>query len=283
MANYTDCFKNIPCMLDEHNVEYRILERCSEVGPGVIKKLLYQQQAVKMKAFESQKAKEFKGVFACSLDDQKILNTITSDMAPIHVIPNGVDTEYFNSSNLNGIEEDALIFTGSMDWLPNDDAITFFCGKILPLIWQKKENVKFYVVGKNPSTLVKDLAKRDSRVIVTGRVDDVRPFIQRSKVFIVPLRIGGGTRLKILEAMSMRKAVVSTSIGAEGIECTDGKDILLGDKSQDFADQVLFLLNNHQKSQEIGTEARKLVCDQYDWNTIGQKLKTIYEEKVHVH
>ena len=124
------------------------------------------------------------------------------------------------------------------------------------------------------------MAQRDPRVIVTGRVEDVRPYVQRSKVFIVPLRIGGGTRLKILEAMAMGKAVVSTTIGAEGIECADGKNILLGDSPQDFADQVLFLLNNPQKSQEIGIVARKLVCDRYDWNTIGQKLKMIYEESI---
>src|SRR6202034_846428 len=114
----------------------------------------------------------------------------------------------------------------------------------LPLIWQRQGSVKLYVVGKNPSTSVKDLARSDPRVIVTGRVDDVRPYMERSKVFIVPLRIGGGTRLKILEAMAMGKAVVSTTIGAEGIEYTDGKNILLGDAPQDFADKVLFSLND---------------------------------------
>jgi glycosyltransferase involved in cell wall biosynthesis len=243
-----------------------------------------------MKAFETQKTKEFKGVFACSLDDREILNGITSGAVPIDVIANGVDTEYFNSVIARSEatkqslfqEEDAMVFTGSMDWLPNDDAITYFCAKILPLIWQRQASVKFYVVGKNPSPVVKELAGRDPRVIVTGRVDDVRPYIQRSKVFIVPLRIGGGTRLKILEAMSMEKAVVSTTIGAEGIECTDGQNIFLGDAPQDFADKVLFLLNDHQKSQAAGLAARKFVCERYDWEIIGKRLKTIYEKVSHV-
>jgi sugar transferase (PEP-CTERM/EpsH1 system associated) len=284
MAHYTDCFKGIPCMLDEHNVEFKILERCRDVENSPVKKWLYDQQAWKMKLFESRKAKEFKGVFACSLDDQEILKVLTSGKVPLHVIANGVDTEYFNAGDTGsnpGPEEDAIVFTGSMDWLPNDDAITYFCNKILPLIWQKKEGVKFYVVGKNPSALVKDLARHDPRVIVTGRVDDVRPYIRRSKVFIVPLRIGGGTRLKILEAMSMSKAVVSTTIGAEGIECRDGQNILLGDGPQEFADKVLFLLKDHQKTLEIAAAARKFVCAQYDWDIIGQKLKNIYEKSTH--
>ena len=165
-----------------------------------------------------------------------------------------------------------------MDWMPNDDAITYFCGEILPLIWQKKGSVKFYVVGKNPSAVVKNLAGRDTRVIVTGRVDDVRSYIQRSHVFIVPLRIGGGTRLKILEAMSMGKAVVSTTIGAEGIKYTDGENILLADEPQAFADKTVSLLNDRARSLQIGAEARHFVRGRYDWDTIGRKLKTIYEE-----
>ncbi len=281
MAHYKDCFKDIPCILDEHNVEYKILERCVKHERSFVKKALYYQQTSKMRSFESIKAKEFKGIFACSLDDQAILKEITAGQIPIYVIPNGVDTEYFNDGEQSISKEDAIVFTGSMDWLPNDDAITYFCDKILPLIWQRKNTVKFYVVGKNPSSLVKDLAKRDPRVIVTGRVDDVRPYMRRSKVFIVPLRIGGGTRLKILEAMAMGKAIVSTTIGAEGIEYTNGKNILLGDEPRDFADQVLFILNNDQRSQEIGREAYKFVREKYDWDTIGQKLKTIYEESIH--
>jgi len=277
LASYTGCFNNTSCVLDEHNVEFRILERCAEVENSLLKRILYFQQAQKMKSFESQKLKDFDAIFACSLDDQKILEKIGTIQTPVYVIPNGVDTEYFNTTLMKSLEEDALVFTGSMDWLPNDDAISYFCRHILPLIWQKKPKVKFYVVGKNPSSLVKDLAKNDSRVIVTGRVDDVRPFIERSKVFIVPLRIGGGTRLKILEAMSMGKAVVSTTIGAEGIACQEGIDIFLGDSPQEFADKVLILLEDHQQAKNLGLASRNLVCRQYDWNSIGKELKKNYE------
>jgi sugar transferase (PEP-CTERM/EpsH1 system associated) len=281
MAVYKDCFKDIPCFLDEHNVEYKILERCANVEHSWIKKCLYRDQSGKMKTFESQKIKEFKGVFACSVDDQQLFNNLASGAQTVHVIPNGVDTEYFTGSALKEPQEDAMVFTGSMDWLPNDDAISYFCQEILPLVWQKNSALKLYVVGKNPSSVVKNLAHKDGRVIVTGRVDDVRPFVGRSKIFIVPLRIGGGTRLKILEAMAMGKAVVSTTIGAEGIECKDGVNIALADNPDNFAQKIIALCLNPTLAATMGHEGRQLVCQKYDWAIVGKILTNIYQEEIH--
>ena len=193
-----------------------------------------------------------------------------------------MDTEYFNTGSRNQtVTEDALVFTGSMDWLPNDDAISYFCQEILPLVWQKNNALKLYVVGKNPSSVVKNLAHKDNRVIVTGRVDDVRPFVERSKIFIVPLRIGGGTRLKILEAMAMGKAVVSTTIGAEGIECKDGINIALADNPDNFAQKIIDLCKNPTLAATLGDNGRQLVCQKYDWTIVGKKLTDIYQEKIH--
>jgi len=233
-----------------------------------------------MWAFEADMAQKFQCVFACSEDDRILLNRITSGLIPIHVIPNGVDTEYFQPSP-NTEMEDALVFTASMDWLPNDDGITYFCRDILPLVWQQKNNVQIYVVGKNPSTAVKELAAQDPRVIITGRVDDVRPYITRSRVFIVPLRIGGGTRLKILEAMSMGKAVVSTTIGAEGIQHTKGTNIALADNPHQFAQAIIDLMADPKRVQSMGAEGRRLVCEKYDWDVVGEKLNAIYEKAIH--
>ena len=284
MAHYRWCFGDVPCFLDEHNVEYRILERCAEVEKNFIKKFLFSQQAGKMKKFENEKINEFVSYFAVSEDDRNILQKFITDKTTGHVIPNGVDTDFFQSGDHlkpnaeRRFNEDSLIFTGSMDWLPNDDAVIFFCEKILPLIWKQKNNVKFYVVGKNPSSQIQDWARRDSRIVVTGRVADVRPLMAQSQIFVVPIRAGGGTRLKILEAMSMQKAVVSTTVGAEGITYTDGQNILLADTPEKFTQQVLFLLNDSQKAKDIGQAGRTLVREKYDWNTIGQKLYKIYEE-----
>jgi sugar transferase (PEP-CTERM/EpsH1 system associated) len=275
MAHYQKYFEGIPCFLDEHNVEYRILERCAKVEKSLIKRIFYQNEAKKMKEFEARKITEFQKVFVCSSDDQVILNKLGAN--DVHVIPNGVDTDYFDSSSEKDAKENSLVFTGSMDWLPNSDAITYFCKEILPLVWKKKNSVKLYVVGKNPTAAVKNLASLDRRVIVTGRVDDVRPHVQQASIFIVPLRIGGGTRLKILEAMAMRKAVLSTTIGAEGIEHSKS-NIALADTPESFSQAVVDLLNDPLRVIEMGEEGRKLVCDQYDWSIVGQKLHDIYNE-----
>lgn len=279
MAHYVPEKRKVFSILDEHNVEYKILERCSTVARSPIKKMLYTGQAVKMHHFEVYKAQEFRGVFTCSEDDRSILNKVTNGMVPIHVIPNGVDTEYFAASGKQEAE-DAMVFTGSMDWLPNDDAITYFCAEILPLIWRENKNIKLYVVGKSPSASVKAMAAQDPRVIVTGRVDDVRLYVEKAKVFIVPLRIGGGTRLKILEAMAMNKATVSTKIGAEGIEYTNDVDIAIADAPEHFARTVVSLIENEKAAREMGEAGRRLVCKKYDWNIVGKKIKAVYQESL---
>ncbi len=275
MAHYEEYFQKIPMYLDEHNVEYKILERCASVETKVIKKYIYVDQTYKMRSIEAQKAKQFKGIFACSLDDQLLLSKLTVGLVPTHVIPNGVDTDFFNSP-IQLDEEPSLVFTGSMDWLPNDDGITYFCKEILPLVWKENPRVKLYVVGKSPSKAVVQLAAEDKRVIVTGRVDDVRPYIQKSHVFIVPLRIGGGTRLKILEAMAMRKAIVSTTIGAEGIEYEKNVHMSLGDLPHLFAKSILDLLNDKQRMIAMGEKGRTLVCEKYDWHITGKKINAVY-------
>lgn len=279
MAHYLNCFKEIPCMLDEHNIEYKILQRCAAVERSWPRKLAYQEQSRKMNYFEAEISQRFSCVFTCSNDDRILLNKITNGQVPIYVVPNGVDTEFFEPQN-NVPQEDALVFTGSMDWLPNDDAITYFCHEILPLIWQKNPDIKMYVVGKSPSSAVKDLAAKDKRVIVTGRVDDVRPYIAKSKVFVVPLRVGGGTRLKILEAMAMGKAIVSTTIGAEGITYTPDDNIVLADNPEDFAQKTVDVIADSKKIEDLGISGRQLVKEDYDWGVVGRQLRHFYKKAI---
>ncbi len=281
MAHYKYCAGNVRCVLDEHNVEYRILDRCATVEPFWLKKMLYRQQAIKMRSFEAYVAKQFHRIFACSAQDRILLSKLTSGLVPVDVVPNGVDTRYFDPPSKPDPLEDALVFTGSMDWLPNEDAINYFCRDILPLIWEKKPDLKLYVVGKDPSLQVQSLAEQNPRVLVTGRIDDVRPYLTRSKIFIVPLRIGGGTRLKILEAMAMRKAIVSTTIGAEGIGYTDGKNIRLADTPQDFANAVIKLLGDPDLALSMGSAGRSLVDQEYEWDKVGAGLNNIYREMLH--
>lgn len=279
MAHYAPLLKGIPVLVDEHNVEYKILERCASVEKFIGKKVLFLKQAHKMKVFEQKMVPQFSACSVVSSDDAELLSDLIEHKSSIDVVPNGVDTGYFNwpiVENQVIEEEEAVVFTGSMDWLPNDDSAVYFCKEILPLIWSVNKNVKFYVVGKSPSSQLKEIARKEQRIVLTGRVDDVRVYVAKSKVFVVPLRIGGGTRLKILEAMSMAKPVVSTSIGAEGIAYSEDENIVLADIPEIFAEKVLYLLKDNPGRVRLGDAGRKLVLEKYDWKIMGKKLNEIY-------
>lgn len=285
MGQYRECVNGLPCVLDEHNVESVILKRCAERERGFLKRLLFKSQAKKMVKFEAGLADKFTQCLVVSESDKQKLHELSGRRANISVISNGVDTECFKpilrDSPLQGQSlEETLVFTGSMDWLPNSDAVLYFCKSILPLVWQKNKSVKFYIVGKNPTAQVKELGKKDARIIVTGSVEDVKPYMVQAGVFVCPLRIGGGTRLKILEAMAMEKTVVSTTLGAEGITYTPDKDIIIKDKPREFADCVLSLLKDKTKRDAIGAAGRALVCSNYDWKIIAKKLTDVYKELI---
>jgi glycosyltransferase involved in cell wall biosynthesis len=193
--------------------------------------------------------------------------------------PTGVDVEYFRPT----AGEDAassLVFTGSMDWLPNEDAIFYFVDSILPLIKLQCPDVSLKVVGRSPSRKLQALAEAEKSVRLTGWVNDIRPFVARGAVCIVPLRIGGGTRLKIFEAMAMGKAVVSTSVGAEGLAVRSGENILLADTPNDFAESVISLLRDARRRQQLGTAARTLVQENYSWTKVADDFARTLQEVV---
>ena len=191
-------------------------------------------------------------------------------------MPNGVDCSYFTPSK-NGMKPHSLVFTGSMDWEPNNDAIFYFIKHIYPLIKKKVQEISFTIVGRDPSDALIKLASKDKSIELTGRVDDVRPYIANSCLYIVPLRIGGGTRLKILEAMAMGKTVISTSIGAEGLEVTSEENIILADEPQVFAKRALELFENNNLRKNIESSGRKLTEQKYSWDIIADKLGETWE------
>jgi glycosyltransferase involved in cell wall biosynthesis len=185
------------------------------------------------------------------------------------MIPTGVDTEYF-APETAAVSEPRLVFTGSMDWLPNEDAMRFFCHDVLPLIRVEEPRTRLSIVGRAPTAAVRALA--DEHIEVTGTVADVRPYMRKAAVHVVPLRIGGGTRLKIFEAMAMGQAVVSTTIGAEGLPVTDGEHALIADGPRAFADAVVTLLRDARRRDALARTARQLVVDHYDWSVAAEAL-----------
>jgi hypothetical protein len=195
-------------------------------------------------------------------------------------VPTGVDTQFFLPSGNERVEPHNIVFTGSMDWLPNEDAITYFTEQIMPRIKQVIPDATLTVVGRNPYPSLMELAERDSSVIVTGRVDDVRPYMERASAYVVPLRIGGGTRLKIYEAMAMEKAIISTSIGAEGLPVKDGSELLLADTAETFAKEVIRVLSDKTLATTLGKGAAATVREQFGWERVAERFGRICDDTV---
>jgi polysaccharide biosynthesis protein PslH len=267
---------SIPKVLFTHNVEAVIWRRHYEVATNPVWKAISWWEWQKMEAAERRYLRLADRVLTVSETDRDAFATFL-DPQKIAVIPTGVDVDYFQPLPAEEIP-DSLVFTGSMDWLPNEDAIFFFVEAILPLIKQQCPAVSLEVVGRNPSRKLRSLVETETSVSLTGWVEDIRPFLARGSVCIVPLRIGGGTRLKIFEAMSMGKAVVSTSVGAEGLPVQTGENILLADTPNDFASSVITLLRDSNQRRRLGTAARILVQENYSWPKVAESFSRVLQD-----
>ena len=271
---------DVPCpkVIFTHNVEAVIWQRHFEVARNPLWRALSWLEWRKMQRAEERYLKLADHVLAVSENDRDEFVAFL-DPARVTVIPTGVDTEYYQPP-AEAETPDTIVFTGSMDWLPNEDAMLYFVEEILPLIRPQIPEARLKIVGRKPSKRLQDAAARQSRVELTGWVEDVRPHVARGAVCIVPLRIGGGTRLKIFEAMAMGKAVVSTTIGAEGLPVLNGQDILLADKPEDFANAVVSLFRNTSERKRLGMAARKLVEENYGWRKIAKAFAATLAEVV---
>jgi len=263
-----------PSVLFQHNVEAMIWKRHYEVQSNPVKKAYLYGQWQKMRRFERDMCRRFDSVIAVSADDREQMKDEYGAEA-VFDVPTGVDTEFFRPAGNVKPQPHSLVFTGSMDWLPNDDAIRYFTREIMPLIKNKVPDVTLTVVGRSPAPALVDLSKEDSSLIITGRVDDVRPYMEDAAAYIVPLRIGGGTRLKIFEAMAMGKAVVSTTVGAEGLPLTSGVELLLADEPATFADAVVSVLTNQGYAAELGQRAAAVVRENFGWKQVTDRFISI--------
>ncbi|MBW3630214.1 MAG: glycosyltransferase family 4 protein [Gemmatimonadetes bacterium] len=261
-------------VLDAHNVEYDNFRRMWETTKAPLRKGHYLLEYLKMRHDELALSRSQDALLATSERDAEIFGRDVPGV-PRHVIPNGVDTAYFTPSADEAEEEPhSLVFTGMMAYVPNYDGIGWFLDEVLPLIESRVPGVKLYVVGKNPPESI--TSRATERVVVTGTVPDVRPFVHRSSVYIVPLRMGGGTRLKIAEALSMRKPIVTTRIGCEGIDLVDGESALLADSAPAFANAVVRLLGDAALRTRLAGAGEALAKSHYEWSVIGDRLEEVY-------
>lgn len=268
-------------ILYEHNIESVIIRRYIQNETHLFKKLFALLEYWKLEQFQKKIWRRFDCCIVCSSLDKKIIEEKAKKIN-IHVINNGVDTDYFNQNSYIR-DKNTLVYTGEIGWYPNEDAVIYFVKNIFPLIKRKKPQTSFWIVGNNPSPRIEKLIKEDNSIIVTGFVEDVREFIGKACIYVVPLRIGAGTRLKILEALSMQKPVVSTSIGCEGLKVKHNQHLLIEDEPERFAKAVLTLLNDEDLQNSLGSKGRRLVGEKYDWRVVfkdfGQILEAIPSKK----
>jgi polysaccharide biosynthesis protein PslH len=267
----------VPVVLFQHNVEAMIWQRHVQNQRNPLARLYFAAQWRRMAAFERSACAACDAVIAVSDDDCEAMRR-DYGIARVSAVPTGVDTDYFRPSGAIQAKPRSLVFTGSMDWMPNEDAIRFFVDDILPRIAQKVPDVSLVVVGRNPSGALREIARTHAGIVVTGRVPDVRPYIEEAACFIVPIRIGGGTRLKIYEAMAMERPVVSTTIGAEGLPIVDGADLLLADTPEDFANAVVRLLQDDALAQRIGAQAATTVRARFGWDGVAARFTSLLQE-----
>jgi polysaccharide biosynthesis protein PslH len=254
-------------VLFQHNVETTIWERHRDHAPDPLRKLYFGLQARRMQAYEGQVCRAAAGVVAVSEADAEAMRR-RFGVSRVTAVPTGVDLDYFKPEAVRPVAD--LVFIGSMDWMANIDGVEYFVRDVLPLIRGKRPDCTLAVVGRDPAARIRELGKRDPFIRVTGTVADVRPYLWGSRVSIVPLRVGGGTRLKIYESMAAQVPVVSTSVGAEGLEVDPAENIRIADSAESFAEECLALLEDAGERARMAQAGWELVAARFSWPQVAR-------------
>ena len=277
LAPYAGECGKLPVVLAHHNIESQLMRRRGGFERGWLARRYVGREAAKLRDLEARVAGRFLANITVSEADGATLREICPD-AVTAVIPNGVDTEYFTPRR--GEETPTLIFTGGMNMFANRDGVDWFLQSVWPTVKAQVQEARFVAIGQRPSERLQAAAARDEGVEAPGFVQDVRPAVARAAVYVVPLRVGGGTRLKVLDAMAQGKAIVSTTLGAEGIEVRDGEHLLLADQADAFADRVVELLRRPDERARLGDAARRQAEARYSWRILGERLAAVYSRAI---
>ena len=263
--------KNGVKILNHHNIESQLILRRSKKEKNIFKSFYYSVEAAKRQRYEKQMCPLFDHNVAVSELDRKRLEKITGQLSS-SVVANGVDIEYFKPS---GIEQKRhrIIFIGGLTFYPNIDAIRFILGEVWGLLKEKFPEVEFYIIGRNPPKDILNAAELDPSIVVTGFVEDIRTLIEEATVYVCPITDGGGTRLKILDALAMGKAIVAHPIACEGIDVTDGKDVLFARTPQEYVDCITQLFYDEKLRNRLGENGRELIVYGYSYESIGKSIR----------
>ncbi|MES0327640.1 MAG: glycosyltransferase family 4 protein [Gammaproteobacteria bacterium] len=274
LNNVSTCKK----VLNHHNIESHMMLRRASQEDTYLKKLYYYQEGLKLRHYERKICRHFDLNITCSnADSARLLDD--SPGLFVDDIPNGVDLDYFYPLGSKQ-KKSSLIFAGGMSWYPNVAAIEFFTKNVWPGLIKEQPDTQMTVVGRNPPSWLKDFADREDGFTVTGFVDDVRPYIDSAAVYVCPINDGGGTKLKVLDALAMGKALVAHPIACEGIEVTDGENVLFATTPMEYIDKIQLLFRDEQLRNQLGENGRKLIEEKYSFTSIGKKLSELYSSLV---
>lgn len=271
--NFLDLTFTCPTVLFQHNIEAQIWQRLASSQSSALKRWYLGLQHRRMHHWEARLSTLFDGVITVSPEDAELARTHYTLSNVLGHVPTGVDVDEFTPApQITAQRPFTIGFLGSMDWMPNIDAVLYFTQEILPSVRAQWPESRFKVIGRSPPARIKELAIKDPFVQVTGTVDSIQPHVHGCDVIVVPLKAGGGTRIKIYEAMAMGVPVVSTSIGAEGLSIQHGEDILIADTSADFAKAIVGLAEDPVKRRAIAESARQKVKTQHSWTAATRRF-----------
>ncbi len=262
------------CVLDTHNILSLMVQRFYRQEHNPIKKGYIYTQWRKTLSVERQLCQRMQYCLVCSENDAKELAAI-APRSQVEVIPNGVEPE--RPALSGAADKPSLVFIGAMDYMPNYQGILHFCEQVLPRIEQEISDIKLNIIGRNPIAAVRQLAHKPN-IQLLDKVENIHSVLHPEQILVVPLKVGGGTRLKILDAMSLRLPVVATSVGAEGLALTPGEQILIADEPQEMAQQIIRLYNDNKLRERLIDNAYQCIKQQYDWNIIGERLLKLYSQ-----
>ena len=264
---------DVPIVLNCHFFENVVLEQYARLERNVVEKLYARMESRRMWLAERKGARRAACAMVCSHVDGAVMRSFTQELS-IFVVPNVVDTDSILPAppSDHGGSEPILLFHGQMDWYANRDAVEYFVSDILPLVRREYPKIKLTIAGRNPPAKFIDQFKSDTLIEFTGTVKDMRPYLAGATLVVVPLRLGSGTRIKILEACAAGRPVVSTSLGAEGLDLEDGNEIVLADDPVNFAQSIISMLKAPPRREAVGACARMAVVDRYSHATLGKSL-----------
>lgn len=267
----------LPVVLRQHNVEAQIYERFAIHARNPAARLFGRIQSKRLHSEERRFVNGVDAIAAISEEDAAIMKSYAPN-AVITVIPAGVDLDYFTPANSQLEDPNTITWIGRFIWQPNMDAVKYFLRDIFPIILKERPSTIFHIIGAGGESIKQAASSFGNNVIIDGFVNDIREYLARSSVLVVPLRVGGGMRIKILEFCAAGKTIVSTTIGSEGNIAVNDRDLLLRDTPEQFAEAVIALLADPEKRHLLGVNARILMEKNYSWNSIGKRFSTLYDD-----